>query len=119
MAVVDTLIVFVVNLLIGALGIYVGARVIADYDDYTYAIVTALIGGFVWALVAFFLGWIPLLGPLLALAAYIAVINARYPGGWLEAIGIAAIAWLASVVVLFLLGVLGLVAFEAIGVPGV
>jgi hypothetical protein len=118
MAVIDTLVVFVVNLLIGALGIYVGARVIADYDDYTYAIVTALIAGFVWAFVAFFLGWIPLLGPLLALAAYITVINVRYPGGWLEAIGIAGIAWLASVVVLFILGVLGLVAFEAIGVPG-
>ena len=119
MAVLDSLVVFLVNLLIGALGIYVGARVIADFDDYTYAIVTALIAGLVWALVAFFFGWIPLLGPLLAFLAYIGVINVRYPGGWLDAIGIAAVAWLASVVVLFVLGVVGLVAFEAMGVPGV
>jgi steroid 5-alpha reductase family enzyme len=119
MALLDSLVVFLVNLLIGALGIYVGARVIVDYDDYGYAIVTALIGAFVWAVVAFFLGWIPLLGPLLALAAYVGVINARYPGGWLDAIGIAGLAWLASVVVLFVLGVLGLVTFEAMGVPGV
>jgi len=119
MALVDSLVVFVVNLLIGALGIYVGARVIADFDDYSYAIVTALIGGFVWAIVALFLGWIPLLGPLLALVAYVGVINARYPGGWFDALGIAAIAWLASVAVLFVLGLVGIVAFEAVGVPGV
>lgn len=119
MALIDSLVVFVVNLLIGALGIYVGARVIADFDDYGYAIVTAFIAGFVWAIVALFLGWIPLLGPLLALAAYLAVINARYPGGWVDALGIAAIAWLASVGVLFVLGLVGVVAFDATGVPGV
>lgn len=44
MALIDSVIVFVVSLLVGALGVYVGARVITDYEDYTYAIVTALIG---------------------------------------------------------------------------
>lgn len=47
MAFVDSLVVFVVSLLVGALGIYLGARVITDYDDYTYAIVTALIGAII------------------------------------------------------------------------
>ena len=119
MALLDSLIVFVVNLLIGALGIYAGARVIADYDDYAYAVVTAVIGSLVWAVVAFFVGWIPFLGPLLALVAYVAVINARYPGGWVEAAGIALLAWVASIVILAVLGVLGLVTFQAVGVPGV
>jgi len=119
MALIDSITVFVVSLLIGALGIYIGARVIAGYDDYTYAIVTALLGAIVWALVAFFLGWVPFLGPLLALLAYVAVINARYPGGWLEAIGISLIAWLAAVIIMAILGFLGLVSFEAFGVPGV
>jgi len=119
MALLDSLILFVVNLLIGALGIYVGARVISDYDDYTYAIVTALIGALVWVVVAFFVGWIPFLGPLLALLAYIAVIKARYPGGWVEAAGIALVAWVASIVILAVLGFLGLVSFQALGVPGV
>lgn len=49
----------------------------------------------------------------------IAVINARYPGGWLKAIAIALVAWLASIVVLYVLSALGLTAFEAVGVPGV
>ncbi|MFB6179050.1 MAG: hypothetical protein ABEI77_04925 [Halorientalis sp.] len=119
MAVVDSLVVFVVSLLIGALGIYVGARVITDTDDYTYALVTALIASVVWTLVALFVGWIPLLGPLLALIAYIGVINYRYPGGWANAILIALIAWIASIVVIYVLAALGVTAFDAAGVPGV
>jgi len=114
MAIIESAIAFVVGLLIGALGIYVGARVIVDYEDYTYAIVTALIATLVWI----FLGWIPLLGPILALVAYIAIINWRYPGGWLQAIGIALIAWIASFVVLYVLAVVGISSFSAIGVPG-
>ena len=54
MALVDSIVVFIVSLFIGALGIYAGARVVADYDYYTYAIVTALIGAIVWAVVASF-----------------------------------------------------------------
>ena len=118
MALVDSIIVFVVSLLVGALGIYVGARVITGESDYGYAIVTALIASLVWVVIAFFVGFIPFLGPLLALIAYVAVINYRYPGGWLRAIGIALIAWVASLVILYVLGFVGIAGFEAIGVPG-
>lgn len=118
MAVVDSIIVFVVSLLIGALGIYAGARVVTGVNDYTYAIVTALIGAIVWTVVAFFFGWIPLLGPLLALLAYVAVINYRYPGGWGEAIGIALIAWIAAIIVLYALALFNIAAFDAVGIPG-
>ncbi len=119
MAVVDSLFVFVVSLLIGALGLYVGARVVSGVDDYRYAVVTALVGAVVWAVVGFFLGWIPFLGPLLTFLAYLGVIRARYPGGWFDALVIALVAWVAAVVVLYVLGLAGFVAFEAIGVPGV
>ncbi|WP_254768567.1 hypothetical protein [Salinilacihabitans rarus] len=119
MALVDSLIVFAVSLLIGALGIYVGARVIVDTEDYTYALVTALIGAIVWGIVGFFFGWIPLLGPLLVLLAYLAVVNARYPGGWVQAAAITVVAWLSVLVVLYVLAVLEVTAFEAVGVPGV
>ena len=118
MALVDSIIVFVVSLLIGALGIYVGGRIVTDHDDYTYAIVTALIGAVIWAIVGFLFGWIPLLGPLLVLIAYVAVINFRYPGGWGDAVVISLIAWVASFVVLYVLALLGIGAFEAVGVPG-
>jgi uncharacterized membrane protein len=117
MALVESIIGFVVSLLIGAAGIYLGASLLTDVEDYTYAIVTALIASLVWFLVAAFLGWIPLLGALLALLAYIAVINYRYPGGWGEAIGIALIAWVATIVILYVLALLGITSFSAIGVP--
>lgn len=119
MTLVESLIVFVVSLLIGALGIYIGARILTDHDDYTYAIVTALIASVLWVIVAFFLGWIPLLGPLLALLVYIGVINMRYPGNWLTAIGISLLAWLSSLIILYVLAILGVTSFDAIGVPGV
>lgn len=109
---------FLIALLLGALGIYVGARFVADVDDYTYAVVTAVIASLVWVVVAFFFGWIPFLGPLLALVAYVTVINFRYPGGWVNAAGIALIAWVASIVLLYALAVAGVTAFEALGVPG-
>lgn len=119
MALVDTIIVFVVSLLIGGLGLYVGASLLTDVEDYSYALVTAFIGALVWAIVGFFVGWIPFLGPLLAFLAYALVLHIRYPGGLVEAIGIALIAMVASLIVLYVLGVLGLTAFEAAGVPGV
>lgn len=119
MGLVESLIVFVVSLLVGAFGIYVGARAVTDRDDYTYAIVTALIASVLWVVVAFFVGWIPLLGPLLALLVYVAVINMRYPGNWLNAVGIALLAWLTSLIVLYVLAILGVTSFDAVGVPGV
>lgn len=120
MALIDTIIVFVVSLLIGALGIYVGASVLTDYEDYTYAIITALIGAVVWAIIGFFFGWIPLLGPALALIAYITIINLRYPGGYGEAIGIALIAWVSVFVVLYALAIFDIFEdVQALGVPGI
>ncbi len=116
---IENLIVFVVSLLIGALGIFLGARFVVDTDDYTYAFITALIGAVVWAVVGFFLGWIPLLGPLLVFVAYLAVINARYPGGWVDAIAITIVAWISVLVILYVLAVLGITGFEAAGVPGI
>ncbi|ESP88215.1 hypothetical protein [Candidatus Halobonum tyrrellensis] len=113
---VDSLVVFVVSLLVGALGIYVGARVIAGVEDYTYAIVTALVGSVVYAVVAFLVpfGW---LGLVLALVAYLAVINWRYPGDLGSAVGITLVAWLTVVVVMWLLALVGVVAPEATGIP--
>lgn len=118
MALIDTVVVFVVSLLVGALGIYVGARVITDVDDYRYAVVTALLGAIVWAVVGFLLGWIPFLGPLLVLVAYVGLVNYRYPGGWLNAGLISLVAWVLSLLVLYVLAFVGLAGFEAVGVPG-
>lgn len=114
MAVLDWVIVFVVSLLVGALAIYIGARVVVGVDDYGHAIVTALVGALAWLL----LGWVPIIGPILALIAYLAIINWRYPGGWFKAIAITAVAWISALVVLWVLEIVGITAPDALGVPG-
>jgi len=113
-----SVIVFLVSLLIGALGIYAGARVIVGRTGYDHAIVTALIGAIVWAIVGFLVGWIPLVGPLLVLVAYVAVINWRYPGDWTAAAMIGLVAWVTVLIVLYVLAVVGITSFGAVGVPG-
>ncbi|SDR41613.1 hypothetical protein [Natronobacterium texcoconense] len=115
---IDSIVVFVVSLLIGALGIHVGAMVIADVSDYTYAVFTALFGAIVWSVVGFLFGWIPLLGPALVLLAYLGVVKRRYPGGWIDAAGITLVAWIAVIVVLYALAFAGYTTFDAAGVPG-
>jgi len=119
MGLVSSLLTFVVGVLVGGLGIYVGAALIAGGGSYEKAVTTAIVGALVWALVGTFFGWVPLLGPALTLVAYLAVLNVAYPGGWVEAAGIAIVAWLTLVLVFAVLGPLGLGVFSAVGVPWV
>jgi len=113
-SVIGSLVAFVVALLIGGLAIFVSARLIVDVDDYSHATVTALLGAIAWALTS----WIPLLGPILALIAWVWVINWRYPGGWGTAAAIGLIAWLAALVILLVLNAVPGLGVGAFGVPG-
>lgn len=114
LSLVGSIVAFVVALLVGGLAIFVGAKVVVGVEDYGHAVVTALVGALAWALTA----WIPLVGPLLALVAWVWVIGRRYPGGWVTAALIGVVAWLAAVGILFVVdGVLGL-GVGAFGVPG-
>lgn len=110
----NALVAFVVALLVGGLAIYIGARLVIGTDDYSHAVVTALLGAIAWALTS----WIPLVGPLIALVAWIWVIKWRYGGGWDTAIVVGLVAWVASVVVLFVLNSVLRLGVGAFGVPG-
>ncbi|ELZ56840.1 MULTISPECIES: hypothetical protein [Halorubrum] len=106
---------FVVALLVGGLGIYISGRIVADVDDYSHAVVTALLGAVAWAIGSL----IPVIGSLVALVAWVWVIKWRYPGGWKDAAIMGVVAWAAALAVIFVLnGVLGL-GITAFGVPGV
>ncbi|TMT80355.1 hypothetical protein E2L06_19150 [Haloterrigena sp. H1] len=111
---IGPLVAFIVALLVGGLAIFVSARIVVDVDDYSHAIVTALLGAIAWALTS----WVPLLGPILALVAWIWVINWRYPGGWGTAAAIGLVAWLAALVILFVLNAIFRLGVGAFGVPG-
>ncbi|RJT01497.1 hypothetical protein [Halococcus sp. IIIV-5B] len=120
MALLDTIVVFVVSLILGTVGIYAGVRLVADRDvGFANPAITALIGSLVWVLSGVFIGWIPLLGPLLMLVIWVGVINWRYPGGWITAAGIGLVAVIVVYAVIVVLGTLGIVTPDALGVPGI
>lgn len=112
--IIGSLVAFVVALLIGGLAIYVSARIVVDAEDYSHAVITALIGAIAWALTA----WIPIVGPLIALVVWVGVINWRYPGGWLDAAIIGIVAWIAALAILLVLNTLLDLGIGAFGVPG-
>jgi hypothetical protein len=111
---VGSLVAFVVALLVGGLAIYLSARVVADVDDYGRAVVTAVLGALGWAVTA----WIPLIGPIIALIVWIGVLKWRYPGGWGTAAVMGLIAWVAALLILFVVNTLLGVGVGAFGVPG-
>lgn len=116
--VLDSIVSFVVGLLVGGLAIHVAATVIVGSSSYENALVTAAIASFAWALTSALIGGIPLVGPLVVLLVYVGVINVQYPGGWLKSAGIGLVAWITSLLVLAVLGTLGL-GVRVVGVPGV
>ncbi|MFC6826535.1 hypothetical protein [Halopelagius fulvigenes] len=119
-SIVASALIWFVGLLVGAVGIAAGAKLLVDRDTgFRRAILTALVGATVWALVSYFLGGIPLVGPILMLIIWVGVINWIYPGGWGIAAGIGLIAWLVAVGILFALGTLGIVTPDALGIPGI
>ncbi|WP_206424944.1 hypothetical protein [Halosimplex salinum] len=119
MGLIASFVTFFLGVLIGGVGIYVGGALFGGGGSYEKAVTTAIVGAIVWAVVGTFFGFIPLLGPILTFLAYIAVLNVAYSGGWVDAIGIAVVAWLTLVVVFTVLGPLGLDLFSAVGVPWV
>ncbi len=111
---VGSIVAFVIALFIGGLAIYLSALFVVDVDDYSHAVVTALLGAIAWALTV----WIPLIGPIVALVVWVGVINWRYPGGWVKAAILGVIAWIAALLVLLVVNsVLGL-GLGAFGIPG-
>ena len=105
---------FVLGLLVGGLALFVSSRFLADVNGYDHAVLTALLGALVWAL----LSPIPLLGPVIALAGWVGILKWRYPVGWLRAAGVGAAAWAVAVVFVSALGIVGIDAVSAVGIPG-
>lgn len=119
MAAIDGLVVGIVSLLVGALAIHVGAKLVLGGDpSFGNAVIAAAAGALVYALLGF-LGGIPVIGPALLLVLWVGVVNWRYPGGWLSAAGVGFAAWLAAIVLLWILARVDLVEIGALGIPGV
>lgn len=117
-----TLFVFAVSLLVGGFAISVGAKLAFKSEDYSHAVLTALLGALAWGLVdaAFArLGVEGLVASLVGLLVWVWVVRWRYRVGWIRASVIGVGAWIAAVVTLSLLALFGVGALDAYGVPGV
>lgn len=117
--IVSAVLVFLVSLLVGTAAIHLGARLLIDRDTgFRRAAITAVVGAIVYTVLGYFLGFIPLVGPVLMLLAWVGVINWMYPGGWVTAAGVGIVAWIAAILILFALTTIGVVTPEAFGIPG-
>jgi hypothetical protein len=72
---------FVGSAPIGGAAVHAGALIASDARSYGHAVLTALLGALVWALVE----PVPVIGGLLAVVAWVAVVRWQYSGGWLRA----------------------------------
>lgn len=106
---------FVIALIVGGLAIYISARLVVDVKDFSHAVITAVLGAIGWAVTV----WIPLFGPIIALVVWVAVINWRYPGGWVKAAIIGVGAWVSALIILFVVNTVFGLGIGAFGIPGV
>lgn len=99
---VMTAILFVVGLIISTVIIYVVTKLFKQKEGIGRAFLTALIGTIVYSIMYFIFGqgWIAgLVGGFVWLLA----LRALYDIGWLKALGIAVIVWIAAIIVGLLL----------------
>jgi len=116
-----SLIVLAVSLLVGGLAIAIGATLALKSRDYSHAVLTALLGAVAWAIVDAIFAELELVGALsslVGLLVWVWVIRWRYDVGWVRGGFIGLFAWIAALVVLSLLALLGVNSLEAYGVPG-
>ncbi|EMA42507.1 hypothetical protein [Halococcus saccharolyticus] len=120
MAILDTLVILAVSLLVGALAIFAGVRfVVDDTVRPVDALFTAATGAVAWTVISFYAGRVPIVGPVTALVVWIVVIVLQYSSGWPTAAVLGFVAWLVSVVALYVLGTLDIVSLSVLGVPEV
>lgn len=116
-----TLILFAVSLLIGGFAISVGAKFALKSENYSHAVLTAVLGAIAWAVVnAVFeeVGLEGVLSSLVGLVVWVWVVRQRYEVGWVRGSIIGLFAWLAALFVLALLALVGVSSLDAYGVPG-
>ena len=115
---------FVLSFVVVTVGTYVSTTVFGEDADLGYSAVTAAITSLVWFGVTYFVSgavglagyWVGL-GPLLAVVAYVVIIDVRYSGGIGRAALISVGTWVTNFLVLYAAAYLGYSSFRALGVP--
>jgi hypothetical protein len=124
--VVGTVLIFVVSMLAGGFGNYVGIRALSDNEvTFSHAVVSSIISAAVWAVLSYLLNVyvdasvVVFGGALVSLLVWIVVLYFRYSGGIETAIPTALLAWIIAVAVLYAVATFTGLPFQAIGIPAV
>jgi heme/copper-type cytochrome/quinol oxidase subunit 2 len=113
-----TLFEFVASLIVVSIATYASTATLTDSSSYVHSLITAVLTSAVWFAVTFVTGGtFVIAGPLLAVVAYVVIVNWRYPGGWARAGAITVVTWIATFVILYALAAVGFSSFQALGVP--
>lgn len=115
MAIIHMLLAFFVALIAGGFTIFVAAIYVVNVWNYSYAILTAFIGGLIWGLAAAVAHPI---ATVLLLIVWIVVIDMVYPGDWRHASVVAFIAWCTALLLLLMTKSLFGVDIGMLGIPG-
>jgi len=93
MAILEIVVGFLISLLVSAIIIYLAAKLLGETEGFGTAILVALIGSVIFAIVYYFLGvgWIAaIVGGL----AWLFALGSLYKIGWVKSFFIAVVIWL-------------------------
>jgi len=101
-AIVNTIIFFLVGLIVSTIIIYVVTKLFGEKEGVGTAVLAALVGAIIYALAYYFLGE-GLLAALIAGFVWLLALGSLYSMGWWRALGVAIIVWIVAFLVGFIL----------------
>ena len=124
MALASSLLGAVLSFVVLTVATYVSTKVLGRSGGLGLSVVTAALTTLVWFGVTYVVsgvigieGYAVALGPLLAVVAYVLVIDLLHEGSVIRATAIAIGTWVVTFLILYAAAMLGYGSFEAIGVP--
>ena len=98
MAIFEALIGFLISLVISAVIIYLATKLLGEKEGFGTAMLAALIGTIIFAIVSYFLGlgWI---AGLIGGIAWLLALGTLYNIGWIKAFVIAVVIWIFTIIV--------------------
>lgn len=100
--VLETIIGFLISLVISAIIIYVATKLFGETEGFGTAILTALIGAVIFSLASYLLG-AGLLAALIGGLAWLIALGSMYNMGWLKSFVVAVIIWIFAAIVSWIL----------------
>lgn len=107
-----------VGFAVAAVGVYAAEAALFEDGDAFRALGTTALAAVAIALV----GWIPMVGPVLAVVAWLGVLFYRYDDSWVNAVVVGGVSWLVAFAITGVANVfLGLFGsgLRAVGIPGI